>query len=63
MVSQNARWAAIAAFGQQAGKRLDHDLCPRCGKAARDFRDEISEREWEISGLCQPCQDAIFVED
>jgi hypothetical protein len=25
-----------------------------------DFRDEISRKEFGISGLCQPCQDGIF---
>jgi len=63
MVSQNARFAAIVAFGKKAGERLDQDMCPRCGKRAENFRDKVSQHEWVISGLCQPCQDAIFVED
>jgi hypothetical protein len=63
MVNQNARFAAIVAFGKKAGERLDHGLCPRCGKQANHFRDKVSQREWVISGLCQSCQDAIFVED
>lgn len=64
MPNQNARWAAIVAFGKQAGDRLDRGMCPRCGKQSKGiFRDVTSEHEWEISGLCQPCQDVIFVED
>jgi predicted amidophosphoribosyltransferase len=63
MPNQNARYAAIVAFGQKAGKRLDDGLCPRCGKPAQQFRDCTSEREYEISGLCQKCQDVIFAED
>lgn len=33
-----------------------------CGKAVKkeDFHDEISRKEYEISGLCQTCQDKIF---
>ena len=33
-----------------------------CGKEvkAEDFRDEISLKEYSISGLCQNCQDEIF---
>lgn len=63
MPNQNARFAAIVAFGPKAGKRLDDKQCPRCGKAPEDFRDVASMREFEISGLCQKCQDAIFAED
>ena len=62
MVNQNARWGAIVAFGPQAGKRLDRGECPRCGKVAKEFRDEVSVREYGISGLCQPCQDYVFGE-
>ncbi len=63
MASQNARWAAIVAFGQEAGPRLDRGCCPRCGVLPGQFRDFVSKREHAISGLCQKCQDAIFVED
>ena len=62
MPSQNARYAAIVAFGPLAGKRLDEGLCPRCGKKPDDFRDEKSRAEKDISGLCQPCQDYVFGE-
>jgi hypothetical protein len=34
-----------------------------CGGAAISFDDEISEREYEISGLCQKCQKLVFDED
>lgn len=63
MVSQKNRFAAVVAFGEQAGKRLDDNLCPRCGKPAQQFRDETSEREYDLTGLCQKCQDVIFAED
>ena len=33
-----------------------------CGQLVTQFRDEVSEREYEISGLCQSCQDKIFGE-
>ena len=35
-----------------------------CGKpiTINSFRDEISLREYRISGLCQNCQDLIFGE-
>ena len=31
-----------------------------CGGPAVDFRNEISRKEYSISGLCQKCQDEIF---
>jgi hypothetical protein len=35
--------------------------CPTCGKRGLlDFRDDLSRREHDISGLCQDCQDIYF---
>ena len=36
--------------------------CPFCGKEVSedDFRDELSRKEFRISGLCQSCQDDFF---
>lgn len=36
--------------------------CPACGKsmAGAKFRDRLSQREAEISGFCQDCQDKTF---
>lgn len=32
-----------------------------CGKRiTRPFRDELSRSEYQISGLCQKCQDTFF---
>ena len=31
-----------------------------CGGEANTFKDELSKREYSISGLCQKCQDSIF---
>lgn len=31
-----------------------------CGGPATEFKDEVSRREYRISGLCQKCQDAFF---
>ena len=35
-------------------------FCPQCGAASLELRDDLSLREFRISGLCQSCQDAIF---
>lgn len=34
--------------------------CVWCRKEAIVFEDEISEREFKISGLCQECQNKSF---
>lgn len=34
-----------------------------CGKPITKFNDELSEKEYGISGLCQACQDRIFKEE
>jgi hypothetical protein len=34
--------------------------CVFCGKPATEFRDELSRREYNISGICQSCQDETF---
>ncbi|KKM03580.1 hypothetical protein LCGC14_1773010 [marine sediment metagenome] len=31
-----------------------------CGKPIADFKDDLSEKEYRISGLCQICQDTVF---
>lgn len=38
--------------------------CPNCKKdmSKEKFKDEISVKEFKISGLCQVCQDEIFDE-
>jgi uncharacterized CHY-type Zn-finger protein len=43
----------------------EQDRCILCGKIIKleDFKDELSIREFNISGLCQQCQDNIFEEE
>jgi len=37
-------------------------VCACCGEPIGEFRDEISRREFRISGLRQECQDVVFSE-
>jgi len=41
---------------------VEHGFCPLCKKpvSIADFRDELSIREYKISGICQSCQDEMF---
>ena len=34
--------------------------CVMCYESANWFRDDLSEKEYTISGMCQPCQDSVF---
>lgn len=34
--------------------------CAICGNDITDFRDSLSVREFNISGMCQACQDDVF---
>jgi hypothetical protein len=42
--------------------RVMAGLCPFCDNkpVEKDFRNEVSLREFKISGLCQQCQDKVF---
>lgn len=48
-------------FGEEV-KAVERGDCPLCKRKVdrSEFRDELSRREFEISGLCQSCQDDIF---
>jgi hypothetical protein len=42
--------------------RVKRGLCPTCGIEIDEnsFKDELSLREFRISGMCQKCQDSVF---
>ena len=37
--------------------------CVVCAGDASEFKDDLSAKEYTISGLCQQCQDDIFEEE
>lgn len=44
----------------------DEEMCPLCKceePEKKGFKDELSEKEFEISGICQECQDYVFTEE
>lgn len=49
--------------GRDRRKCILSRTCMVCGQDAIDFRDDNSFREFEISGMCQSCQDLTFVPD
>jgi len=48
----------------EAKKLIDEGKCPFCKETinTKSFRDELSKKEFKISGLCQKCQDETFGE-
>ena len=53
---------ALNLFGRSRTLAVAGKSCVSCGKPATDFRDELSRKEFGISGLCQRCQDEFFAE-
>jgi hypothetical protein len=42
-------------------KSAEAGKCPICDELITpDFTDEQSKKEWELSGICQDCQNAVF---
>lgn len=43
-------------------KLIAEDKCPQCKRdiSENDFKDDLSRKEYSISGLCQTCQNFIF---
>ncbi len=39
------------------------EICNLCGEPILSFKDELSKREYEISAMCQNCQDGVFETD
>lgn len=45
------------------GRNRTMNQCVSCGKTVdieKDFRDDLSRREYTISYMCQECQDSVF---
>jgi hypothetical protein len=47
-------------FGRTLSESQKQKVCVGCGKPIKGFKDVLSQREYEISGLCQECQDDVF---
>lgn len=41
-------------------EKIEKKICPTCNKPVGEFRDELSKKEYKISGMCQVCQDSVF---
>ena len=52
-------------FGKSKTDAENEKVCVFCHKPIemKNFRNEISIREYRISGICQKCQDDMFGKD
>lgn len=50
-------------FGDNRKEVINNDQCVTCLEPNLEFRNELSEGEYTISGMCQNCQDDFFGED
>ena len=52
------------SFGKSLTDAEKEKVCAFCHKPIKmeDFRDDLSRKEYGISGLCQKCQDDTFGE-
>lgn len=46
--------------GKTVEEAQEQAVCVACGKKVTGFRDAISNREYNISGMCQENQDSVF---
>ena len=54
--------AISAIFGINRKESIERKQCAICSSEVEldSFKDEISLKEFHISGMCQPCQNKIF---
>lgn len=46
--------------GRSRVESIKADTCILCSKPAVEFKDDLSRKEYTISGMCQVCQDKTF---
>ena len=53
---------AIDIFGRTKAEALENFTCVWCDErqSLHSFRDQKSEKEYTITGMCQACQDKIY---
>jgi len=51
---------SLAVYGRKTSTCIKNDICVSCGKDANSFKDELSKKEFSMSGLCQNCQKTVF---
>jgi len=60
----NRKLMEAAGFKKEM-ELVENRQCPLCQEKinVNDFKDDLSLKEFTISGMCQKCQDKIFGEN
>jgi len=45
-----------------SNESISEDNCTICNQRVTGFKNLISKQEYEISGMCQACQNDIFID-
>ena len=48
-------------FGSDRGDIISNKECSFCKEPSLEFRDEIARKEYELCGICQTCQDEVYI--
>lgn len=48
------------SYGRDRIECKKNNQCVICGQLADNFTDELSKKEFELSAMCQTCQDKTF---
>lgn len=51
---------ALISFGRTLTHALENQVCVMCGEPATTFDDEVSKKEYDLSAMCQQCQNIVF---
>ena len=49
-----------SVFGVSRTTSIKQDTFVTCQEEASTFKDDVSRKEFTISGMCQTCQDSVF---
>lgn len=62
MSAKDKPFTQLAAKVCGFDKNLDEGLCPTCGvpNPEQTITDELSKKEFDITGMCQSCQNKVF---
>ena len=52
--------AEAQQFWQARGKPMSGFICVTCRQPVAEFKNELSRKEFAISGMCQKCQDSVW---
>lgn len=61
-VQEKLEELSMEIFGRSRSLAQAGNSCVKCGKPATQFRDELSLKEYQITGFCNDCQDEFYSE-